>query len=390
MGALTLGILSVGGSFARVIETVDPSRAVVIAPNDAGILAAHAQQAFMLEPSKAEDSYSARLARMALRDDPTVVDALNVLGLQAQLRGETEKAREIFQYSLRLTRRELRPQIWAIEEAVNRGDIQAALRSYDIALRASAEASGLLLPNLVAALIEPKVRAALLPIIASEPAWTNNFLHMIATSGIAPAAGMTFFREGKAVNLPVNDNYRAALVNGLLAEGEAEQAWEYYAEFRRGAVRNRSRDPAFALNAEIRAAFDWQPTTQSGISTVILQQGQGGILDFSMPPGTGGMLVQQTQLLPQGAYRISGRSQAIDLPERSRPYWALLCQDGRELGRVEVPNSAVSNGVFEGLVSVPGDCRVQTLLLAARASDYINGVSGRIERASLVPVGAMQ
>ncbi|WP_145916815.1 hypothetical protein [Erythrobacter sp. QSSC1-22B] len=327
---------------------------------------------------------------MALREDPTAVDALNVLGLQAQLRSETERAREIFQYSLLLTRRELRPQIWAIEEAVNRGDIAAALRSYDIALRTSREAPALLLPNLVAALAEPKVRSGLLSIMASEPIWTNSFLNRVATSGIAPAAGVTFFREGEAIDLPVTDDLRAALVNGLLAEGETEQAWDYYSEFRRGAVRDRSRDAEFALNTGIRAAFDWLPSTESGISAAILQQGQGGILDFSLPPGTGGMLVQQTQMLPPGTYRISGSSQAIDLPERSRPYWALLCQDGRELGRVEVPNSDVAKGSFDGAVSVPGDCRMQTLSLIARASDDIVGVSGQIERASLVPAGAVR
>ena len=100
--------------------------------------------------------------------------------------------------------------------------------------------------------------------------------------------------------------------------------------------------------------------------------------------------MQQTQLLPPGSYRISGRSRGIDQAERSRPYWVLLCQDGRELGRVEVPNSDVANGEFAGRISVPGDCAVQTLSLIARASDDIAGVSGQIERAMLVPAGAVE
>ncbi|WP_454598018.1 tetratricopeptide repeat protein [Qipengyuania sp. SM2507] len=373
-----------------MIESADPSRAAVLAPGNGVILAASAQQEFKIAPTGAEESNPARLARLALRHDPTAVDALTVLGLQAQLRGETERAREIFQYSLRLSRRELRPQIWAIEEAVNRGDIAAALRSYDIALRTSREAPNLLFPNLVAALTEPKVRAGLLPIMASDPVWAESFLQRIATSGIAPTAGVAFFLEGEAVALPVTDDLRASLVNGLLAEGETQQAWAYYSEFRRDTVRNRSRDPDFALASDIRAAFDWMPSTQSGTSAAILQEGEGGILDFSLPPGTGGTLVQQTQLLPPGVYRISGRSRGVDQPERSRPYWALLCQDGRELGRVEVPNSDVSNGVFEGRVSVPNGCAVQTLALIGRATDDIAGVSGQIERASLIPAGAVR
>lgn len=390
LGAATLGLVSVADSFARLVEKVDPARAAMLAPGNGVILAASAQQAFTTAPSEAADSNAARLARLALREDPTAVEALNVLGLQAQLRGETERAREIFQYSLRLSRRELRPQIWAIEEAVNRGDIAAALRSYDIALRTSKEAPNLLLPNLVSALAEPKVRAGLLPIMASDPVWANSFLQRVATSGIAPVAGLAFFREGEAVDLPVNDDLRAALVNALLAQGEIQPAWSYYSEFRRDAERNRSRDPDFALNADIRAVFDWMPSAQSGVSAAILQEGEGGILDFSLPPSTGGTLVQQTQLLPPGTYRISGRSRGIEQSERSRPYWALLCQDGRELGRVEVPNSDLENGAFEGQVSVPGDCAVQILSLIARASDDITGVSGQIERAALVPTGEVR
>lgn len=386
-GALTLGGLSLGDSFARVVESADPLQASALAPHNGVILAAAAQQEFSRAPSADENSQAIRLANLALRRDPTAVEALTVLGLQAQLRNDTQRTRALFQYSLILSRRELRPQIWAIEEAVNRGDIAGALRSYDIALRTSREAPGLLLPNLVAALAEPKVRSSLLKIMASEPVWTDSFLHRVATSGIDPVAGMAFFREGASIDLPVTDDLRAALVNGLMAEGETQQAWAYYGEFRRGSLRNRSRDPQFALNPDIRAVFDWMPATQSGMSVAILQEGEGGVLDFSLPPGTGGVLVQQTQLLPTGTYRLSGRSRRIDLPARSRPYWALVCQDGRELGRVEVPNSEITDGAFEGLLSVPAGCAVQTLTLNARTSDAITGVSGQIERASLVPAG---
>ena len=388
LGALTLGVLSVGGSLGQTLESADPLRALVLAPDNGLIIAAAAQQQFAMQPTADDDSKAARLARLALRKDPTAVEALTVLGLQAQLRNETERARELFQYSLLLSRRELRPQVWAIEEAVNRGDIAAALRSYDIALRTSREASDLLMPNLVAALSEPKVRAGLLEIMTSDPVWSEPFLYQVAASGIDPAGGVAFFREGRAVDMAVTDDLRAALTNALMAEGEIDEAWKYYSEFRRGAVRNRSRDPEFALNPDIRAVFDWMPSLEPGISSAILQEGEGGILDFSLPPGSGGRLVQQTQLLPPGSYRLIGRSRAVDQPDRSRPYWTLVCQDGRELGRVEVPNSAASNGVFEGRLTVPGDCPVQTLALIARASDDITGVSGQIERALLAPAGA--
>lgn len=388
--ALVLGAMSLGGSFGRVLQSADPIRAAALAPDNGVILAARAQHEFMMAPSDDDNGQAARLARLALRADATAVDALNVLGIQAQLRNETARARDLFQYSLRLSRRELRPQIWAIEEAVNRGDIAGALRSYDIALRTSKEASNLLLPNLVAALAEPKVRAALLPILATHPVWYESFLHRVATSGIDPKAGVAFFREGAANGLVVTDDLRAGLVNGLMSEGDHEQAWNYYAQFRSDAVRNRSRDPGFGLNPKVRAVFDWIPTIQSGLSATILQEGGGGVLDFSVSSGNGGTLVQQIQMLPAGSYRLIGRSRGVNVPDRSRPYWTLFCQDGRELHRVEVSNSKVSKGQFEGAIDVPEGCSVQTLSLIARTTDAITGVTGQIERASLIPVGKSQ
>jgi hypothetical protein len=386
-GALTLGTWSLGDSFARVVESADPVQAMALARDNGVILAAAAQQEFSQAPSADENSRAVRLAKLALRRDPTAVEALTVLGLQAQLRNDTERTRALFEYSLQLSRRELRPQIWAIEEAVNRGDIDAALRSYDIALRTSREAPRLLLPTLVSALAEPRVRAGVLEIMASKPVWSDSFLNRVATSGIDPVAGLALFREGASIGLPLTDNLRVALVNVLMAEGETRQAWDYYGEFRRGARRDRSRDPEFTLGPDDRAVFDWMPSTQSGVSAAILQEGKGGVLDFSLPPATGGVLVQQTQLLPPGTYRLAGRSRGIDQTDRSRPYWALFCQDGRELGRVEVPNSEIDDGAFEGSLTVPSGCAVQTLSLIARTTDAITGVSGQIERATLVPAG---
>lgn len=96
-------------------------------------------------------------------------------------------------------------------------------------------------------------------------------------------------------------------------------------------------------------------------------------------------MLQQLQLLPPGSYRLSGHTIGIEQPAGALPYWTLRCQDGRELGRVEVPNSGVANGNFTGTFSVPAGCPVQTLVLMARSSDAIAGQSGQIDRAALMP-----
>ena len=383
-GLAVFGYVGTVGSLALVVAKADPAQAYVMAPDNGVILADYAQSEFTRAPSSEADSLPASLARRALLSDPTAADALTVLGFQAQLRGEAAQADRIFSYSTALTRRELRPRLWAIGQAVERGDIAGALRNYDIALRTSRDASKLLYPTLASAMSEPRIRAALLPILDSDPIWKESFVAYAADSGIEPEGAIALFREGNGIGLQPTDESRVNLVNTLFAQSKQNEAWMYYSTFRARALRDRSRDPDFALDTPRRAVFDWQPGTDTRLSAAILRDGSSGLLDFSVPPSVGGVLVSQTQLLPAGAYRLEGRSGGIDQPSRSRPYWSLVCQDGRELGRVVLPDSAENEGRFTGRFLVPEGCESQTLALIARSTDDIMGVSGQIESARLV------
>jgi hypothetical protein len=63
----------------------------------------------------------------------------------------------------------------------------------------------------------------------------------------------------------------------------------------------------------------------------------------------------------------------------------LRCSDGRELGRVALPNSDEAEGNFAGRFSVPAGCPVQTLVLVAPGSEGVSGLSGQIDRAQMSP-----
>ena len=386
LGLAVLSYIGTASSLAHVVVKADPAQAHLMAPDNGVILADYAQTSFTRRPVKEANSAPANLAREALLAEPTAADALTVLGFQAQLRGDTAQADRIFSYSTAISRRELRPRLWAIEESIARGDIAGALRNYDIALRTSNDALGLLFPSLTAALAEPRIRAALLPVLDSDPVWKDSFLGYIAKTGIEPEGAIALFREGRAIGLEASEDAQANLVNALFGQNKRSEAWAYYRTFRSGARRDLSRDPNFALNTAVKSVFDWQTGTDTRLSAAILQQGNRGILDFSVPPSVGGALVSQAQLLPPGPYRLEGQSRGIDQPERSRPYWSLTCQDGRELGRIVLPNSDQDSGRFTGRFDVPAGCVSQTLTLVARSTDDIMGVSGQIEKARLIPL----
>lgn len=384
-----LGYVAVTDSLAQALRKKAPAQAHALAPSDGRSTAALAEKLAGAGATAARRAESDRLALLALRQDPTAVDAVATLGLNARLRGDAKAAARYFTYSDKLSRRDLKTRIWLIEDAARRGDVDGALRNYDIALRTSRLAPDVLLPVLVRASSEPVVAKALVRTLATKPLWTDAFLYALASGSQKPQAMATLLVElRKAGVKPSEPSVDAIAVARLLAANAYEPAWSFYRELRRNVDRRQSRDPRFALDTPAPTAFDWVPTSDnSGITAAILRGERGGVFDFAAPPSVGGLLLQQLQLLPPGQYLLTGRSSGIEQDRGARPYWVLACGDGKEVGRLDLPNSAENGGVFRGRFTVPAGCPAQYLRLMARSSSAVNGLSGQIVEARLVPAG---
>lgn len=385
--ALVLGYFAVTHSLAQVLRTKAPEQAYRLAPNDGRITAYLSAKMSGPGATAEERAESDRLARLALRQDPTAVAAVATLGINAQLRGATKAARRYFEFSDKLSRRDLRTRLWFIEDAVARENIPEALRHYDIALRTSRGAPDLLYPVLGAAISDATIRTELAKTLAAKPAWSESFIGYAAGNGDAVSVAR-LFQDLRRVNVVIPDPALASVIGRLVAEANYAAAWSYYASVRPDADRRRSRDASFAANLIAPSPFDWAPLGgEAGISTVIQSGNQDGIFDFSAPATVGGTLLQQLQLLPTGDYVIEGRSINLEQAATARPYWVLTCTNGRELGRVDVPNSSANGGVFRGRFTVSTGCPAQYLRLVARPSNAIGGLSGQIDEVQLRPAG---
>ncbi len=384
--AFVFGAFSVSSSFAQFIARNDARTAHIFAPGDGLILARYASDLLVRFGETEPGSQASMVARQALVANPTAVDALSVLALQAELRGETDEANRIFALSSQLSRRELQPRLWAIEKAVMRGDVSGALRHYDIALRTSGDAQQMLFPTLTAALDEPRLREEVLAILRTSPAWKEAFAKYAVASGIEPAGVVALIRADPANTLGISDPQRALLVNQLMWNGDPDASWAFFRSLRPEAdlrqLRNQQFDPTLGSNA----IYDWQVADTASLSAALLGQEEDTYLEFSLAQGNGGPIVRQTQMLPPGTYRLAGTSEFIDQAAASQPYWLLSCQDGRELGRVPVSNSQVNAGHFSGTIEVTGICQVQVLTLVARGSDRREGLLGRIRTVGLTPI----
>lgn len=386
MAALTalVGYASVTSTLGYMLRNSQPELAHALAPADGRVTAALARKLSGAEATAADRMRADQLARKALREDPTTVAAVSTLGINAQLRGDAPAAKRLLAYAELLSRRDLQTQIWGIEDAVARGDVSGALRRYDIALRTSREAPELLFPVLGSAIADQAIRRGLTKTLAGKPVWGGVFIDHVSGNGPDVRATADLFRELQRAGVPISESANATLVSMLATRASIEAAWAYYASVHRGAERRLSRDFDFTANPAVPSLFDWTAFNEAGVTTSIQSDG-GGVFDFAASASVGGQLLQQVQVLPPGDYRLQGRSIGIDQPEGSRPYWSLTCRDGREFGRVVMPNSAQANGVFTGRFSVPAGCPIQTLALVARPSDMVAGVAGQIDQVRLYP-----
>lgn len=388
--AFMIGALSVVGalhSLAYRMRQDSPALAHVLAPWDGRITAELAAQLSAPGATPAELAESDRLAIDALATDPMAVSAVATLGSNAEIRGDTAKARRIFAYSERLSRRDLPTHIWAIEDAVKRNDIAGALRHYDFALRTSSSASSILYPVLGQAIDSPEVLQQLALVLRRQPAWAEGMLAYVASTSNDSGSLIALFSRLQREHVPVPAYINALVVRRLIALGAVREAWQYYNQISPASDRSQLRDPDFRKVLDHPTPFDWSVVADNPGAIASLQaNGNSGLLDFSASTMAGGEVVHQMQILPPGKYILEGVSQNIAMPSGTHPYWSLVCTGGQELGRIEIPDSATNNGRFIGSFMVPSGCDSQSLKLIIRPTSDASGVVGQIKFVSLHPV----
>jgi hypothetical protein len=342
---IALGSASVLRSVASYVAERDIALAHRLAPGDARLTARFARSVLDADVSPDSLAEAEALARTALRRDATAVEAAATLGFVDELRGQGLRARRWFDYSEQLTRRDLPTNLWLIEHAVADGHVRSALRHYDIALRTQLGASSLLFPILASASRDGAIMPDLVRLLASGPLWSADFMTYLANNDKAPAAAAQLVERIVTSGGRVADTVSTTLVNRMYDSGEFDAAWAHHAARHPRADRRRSRDPQFTALVTAPSRFDWTTLSDTGVTATIQRGAINGVASLYAAPSVGGPLLTQAQVLPAGRYSFRGHSSGITLPREERPYWVLTCiSPARELGRIDLPNSASIRG----------------------------------------------
>ena len=229
------------------------------------------------------------MARRSLRAQALNPTAVRILGYVADARGQHDQARKLILLSEKMSRREFGAQLWLIEDAAARRDYKEALRHYDIALRTTDEASGILFPTLTDALAIPEIRRDFAPYVREWPNWMSGYLsNAIGTSDNPANIADIMLKAGKIRYDKNNAAIADALLAQLAAKGKYAAFRQYYTTLP-GARAQSLTTAAFnrdTVNLQ-HAPAGWQISENPAIGGSFVQKGDSGINQLQAFAGSG-------------------------------------------------------------------------------------------------------
>ena len=335
-------------SFAEVAFDAAPKRVLALYPAHAPALGTLANDRLLTT-----DRDGLKLARArasdALRQGPINPQALRTLGIIAELEGDRAQAAGLMSAAFALDRRDLSVSLWLIEEHVRRNDVTGALRHYDIALRTSRRAQGVLFP----VLLEAAEREALLPhlaeMIGQGADWADPFGDALVESEIDPRAKVALADalNGKRWFGPA---FRQKLLAGLVRS-------QHYQLAAKVAGRSGQYDPRLrnALELPIGGGpFDWKLANGYQVESTVYEDGGGSRLAVRMSPEFRDSPARVLLLLPPGRYQLG--SQLSRPAQDASARWQVACA---QAGGVTLADLAVRQEPARAEFSVPANCDAQ-------------------------------
>lgn len=374
-------VVGVGrSSFVTALSARDPAAALRLDSDASTALAASAYDEISPSPSAAGADRAIAQTRRALAINPMSATAATNLGLALEIKGDRAAAAKLIDYSEALSRRNLITQLWLIEYWVSQGDVPRTLKHYDIAMRTSSAALGLLFPVLVSATNDPAIIRPLARILAGGPDWGTQFVQQLVQSGDNLPNIATLLVDLARLGRPATGRALATMIDRLVADGSYDVAAQLYGVYRPKSSLSGLRNGDFAQSPEDPTAFDWNFPETDGLSADIRERA----LYLDAAPATGGVAARQLVKLSAGDRLFRATVTGFEGVGTNRPYMVLKCAgSGTELGR-QALGSGETPSTLNWSVTIPASCAMQSLEIVLQPVDAVGGAAGHIDRLMLV------
>jgi tetratricopeptide (TPR) repeat protein len=229
---LALAGLVLASGFSRILNMRgQPALALGLFGDRANAFARHADALQAAGQLPAAESF----ARQALKYSLTKVEALRVMGLAAEARGDAGETYRLMALAGQWGWRDPLTQSWILGQALRAGDYGIATQRADALLRRRIGQEQLF-PVFRLAVADPRWRQALAAQFADKPSWRLTFFREGGATAPAQYDAMdTLFRALRAGPAPVSRPEAEAYLGMLVGKGEYRRAHRLWAELFAGA-----------------------------------------------------------------------------------------------------------------------------------------------------------
>ena len=357
--ALLLIWIALGVTLGVVLGSQRPDLVLAIWPWSAPAKAAMANR-IVLDPGVGADDLDRGLAfaREALAREPVNVVAARSIGLYYARKRQAARAMAWFNYSERLSRRDLPVQIWLIQQSVEAGNVQAALVHYDRALRSSVEAEATLLPVLRVAANDPAIAVALGRTLAKRPFWRMPFLRDTLAGMTNTNAVIALTIEARLTPKDLLDKTIVETALGrMVMLGKASAAKRLSQRYHAAAAGgNLVMDGDFADPSALQP-FAWGLSGEDDLSAEEDTDADGRpFLTVHSANGHGGIVANQLLLLAPGAYVVTGAVAGTASSSGAGPAIVATCDDGHWQWSSPLPPAHDGPTAFRLQFTIPDGC----------------------------------
>lgn len=366
-------VVTVQVSVAGEFRSTAPNAALSVYPFDAEARARLAASLASSNPEADGREAARKLAIDAIRRDALNPGAVRALGLIAEANaapgGSQAQPLALFTQSERLSRRDLMTQLWLVSYYLQREDIGAVMRHFDVALRTSTSGRELLFPVLGGAAQDRRVADELVTRIKRKPEWALPLANYLLDPQVPPATAAYIINRSLDPKVPDELAVIEALMHRFAVTGEYRLALEVFDHFDldRENPRGLLNDGGFESTTAAEP-FGWTLAEEPELwaAREPRAEGSGVALSLFAEGGRSGPMARQLMTLAPGAYRLTAELGNVPQDAFLRPQVSVECAEGERAPLVAArPTFAGRRGTpMNAGFTVPANCAFQWLTVS--------------------------
>jgi hypothetical protein len=386
IAAVAVAISAGANAVVNATRVANPQTALAIDAGDAIALAQQADNRWGKAAAAGDqiDLYSQ--ARRSIAGQAVNPRAVRLLAFSADLRGNRRVALLANNAAARLSRRESGAQLWLMEHDVERNDVPAVLKRYNVLLSTNGTMRDALYPKLALALSDPQIRDAFVPFVRQNPIWLPGFLSTAIYQPNPDALSYAIRQAGGLTKDEANQVFNMALLGQLFAKQKFAEGRAFFRSLpgsnarllTSAALTNAAFEPKFA-------PVSWVLTSDSSVGATVEKTSETRAINAFALSGATGIAASKYLFLPPNTYRLDSAHKITSPSPNARATWVLRCLSSADQPTVyqfDIIRPARSEPP-PAQVTIPPDCTVQRLELTLAGGDDARGLELQVSQVNV-------